>query len=84
MDNMSDVLNDINHSIDNMFNTFKKLGVGEKAIDKLLSGHEIIECYQCHTPNMYDVHTQDGKGGWTIYECGECGKNHMELDYGKD
>lgn len=83
MNDMNDMTNDISQSFDNMIRAFKKFGVSDKTIDKILEGHEVAECGYCHTPNMYSIHTQSGKGGWVIYECGKCDKTHLELDYGK-
>jgi len=80
LDTMHDMIMDVSKGIDIMLGKFKEFGMTDRTIDKLLDGKEIRECYQCHTPNMYETFKNDD---FHVYVCDICGEVSLE-EYDKD
>jgi len=75
----SKLVNIINKAKKDISANCKELGMGEKAIDAMMEGKEVIDCVYCHTPNMYETFYNE-KQKYTMYECSKCGKNYLKSD----
>lgn len=67
----------IKRSTEAMTARMKKLGMTKKAIEKFFNNEEVIICYYCHTPNMFEVNYNE-KSNWSMYECLSCGKTYLK------
>ena len=56
-------------------------GMLEKTISKYFEGVDIIDCYYCSTPNMYEL-DYNKKQHFSMYECANCKKTYM-VKWGK-
>jgi len=68
--------NEILKEVERLKKKFINYGLKEQTIREAFAGNEIISCFYCKTPNMYE-RSFNRKSNWSMYECGACDKTFL-------
>lgn len=55
----------------------RSYGILPETAEKIFSGKKIINCFKCHTPNMYPIDFHFGND-LKYYKCENCGETYVE------
>lgn len=66
---------EIKKMVEEVISNLKKSGMLEETISKYFEGVDVIDCYYCFTPNMYEL-SYNKKEHFSMYECENCKKTY--------
>ena len=71
--NIENLTNEVGRALSKFRKYCIDSGMKDNAIDAMIEGKEVIDCFYCKTFNMYEIFYNE-KHNWDMYQCANCDK----------